>query len=103
LIDQIPFKSQNRFSAVRLRDRDAERILVLGAPEVLDRKASCPEVVKRLQQQGLRVLLMSEVPHERVAGVSLAGGALPDPLEFLALIALEDELRPEAGRVLQAL
>ena len=31
VLDQIPFKSQNRFSAVRLRDGGVERVLVLGA------------------------------------------------------------------------
>ena len=31
VIDQIPFKAQNRFGAVRLRDGGVERVLVLGA------------------------------------------------------------------------
>ncbi len=32
-LDQLPFKSQNRFSAVRVQDGERERVLVLGAPE----------------------------------------------------------------------
>src|SRR5262249_6010567 len=35
LLDQLPFKSQNRYSAVRVRDGAAERVLVLGACEAL--------------------------------------------------------------------
>src|SRR5262249_57426843 len=36
LLDQLPFKSQNRYSAVRVRNRDSEHVLVLGAPEALE-------------------------------------------------------------------
>ncbi|TMB85819.1 MAG: hypothetical protein E6J45_14910 [Chloroflexi bacterium] len=35
VIDQLPFKSQNRYSAVRIRDGGTERVLVLGACEAL--------------------------------------------------------------------
>src|SRR5262249_55028147 len=35
LVDQLPFKSQNRYSAVRVRQGQAERVLVLGACEAL--------------------------------------------------------------------
>ncbi len=103
-IDQIPFLSKNRFSAVRLRDENVERILVMGAPEVIlhDGEQAFAEI-KKLQLEGLRVLLVAEVPPEQVAGVSFAAGRLPSPLQLLAIVALADELRPEAGAVLQAL
>ena len=35
LLDQLPFKSQNRYSAVRLRSQAGEQVLVLGACEAL--------------------------------------------------------------------
>ena len=35
VLDQLPFKSQNRYSAVRVRDGNEERTLVLGACEAL--------------------------------------------------------------------
>src|SRR5262249_8855722 len=35
LLDQLPFKSQNRYSAVRIRSGPDERVLVLGACEAL--------------------------------------------------------------------
>ena len=96
VLDQIPFKSKNRFSAVRIRDGNAERILVLGAPEALRMNDSA---VGDWQRQGKRVLVFAET----VGQSCFEGDALPVPLRHLAVIVLADELRPEAGRVLQAL
>jgi cation-transporting ATPase E len=108
LLDQVPFKSQNRYSAVRLRDGSAERVLVLGAPEVLACEASPPEV-SQWQRQGLRVLLLAEVPAHQLGRVNFAAlpattpGQCPLPTVALALVGLADELRPEAEQVLRAL
>ncbi|MFO0964920.1 MAG: cation-translocating P-type ATPase [Gemmataceae bacterium] len=106
LLDQIPFKSQNRYSAVRVRLDGKERLLVLGAPETLQRwlaetdAESFDERLHPLRQRGLRILLLGEM-----APVPLADKTtLPDaPLRPIALACLADELRPEAGDVLKAL
>jgi cation-transporting ATPase E len=102
LLDQIPFKSQNRFSAVRIRDASTERVLVMGAAEVLTGRDG-PEAAAALefQRRGLRVLMFAEVPEGQTA--SFESGKLPAPLRPLALVALADELRPDAGAVLKAL
>ena len=97
-LDQIPFKSKNRFSAVRLRDTSTERILILGAPEALAGSTEPPIEVAQMQRQGLRVLLFAESPP-----AALAPDTLPAPLRLLAVMGLADELRPEAGKVLQSL
>ena len=104
VLDQIPFKAQNRFSAVRLRDGGVERIFVLGAPEAagLD-LARWDAELRTLRGSGLRVLLFAEVPAEHVSAGAFAADTLPGPLQGVALIALADELRPEAAAVLQAL
>jgi len=104
VLDQIPFKSQNRFSAVRLRAADGEHVLVLGAPEAL-LTASVPWSgdVQELQRSGLRVLLFAEVLSEQATKTSFESGTLPAPLRFLASIALADELRPDAAAVLKKL
>jgi cation-transporting P-type ATPase E len=103
-IDQIPFKAQNRFSAVRLRDGDTERVLVLGAPEtVAASPGAWDDELRSLRSSGARVLLFAEVPSEQVARVSFKPNKLPGPLRVVALIALADELRPDAASVLQAL
>jgi cation-transporting ATPase E len=105
LLDQLPFKSQNRYSAVRLRDGASERILVLGACEALRPHldgaggTSWEAVWKELVPSGLRLLLFAESPRLQAFAGSLDGFCL----RTLALVALSDELRPEAGAVLEAL
>jgi cation-transporting ATPase E len=110
LLDQIPFKAQNRYSAVHVRDGAAEHVLVLGAPEVLTERVpgkEWQETVGEMQRQGLRTLLLAEVDAAHVRGLSFSAcspATLPDvPLRPLALVALADELRPEAAEVLRAL
>ncbi len=103
LLDQIPFKSKNRFSAVRIRVGQEERLLVLGAPEAFSAEDQRNlSGVTALQTQGLRILVFAEV----VAGDSAKKAftdLMPQPLEILAIVALADELRPEAAKVLTAL
>jgi cation-transporting ATPase E len=135
LLDQLPFKSQNRYSAVRIRSGPDERVLVLGACEALRpflevtqaRSASAggptlarsasdgttPEedwepVWRELLPTGLRLLLFAEA---RGAGTRNVKATFPPfrgtlqgfTLRPLALVALSDELREEAGAVLEAL
>jgi cation-transporting ATPase E len=111
LLDQLPFKSQNRYSAVRVRGprqpagRD-EYVLVLGACEAL-RPFLAPEKTRAWEKAwsellgtGLRLLLFAEA----AAGRPQFDGSLEGfVLRPLALVALSDELRPEAGAVLRAL
>jgi cation-transporting ATPase E len=105
LVDQIPFKSQNRYSAVRIRTEQGERTLVLGACEALqshleDPAASDWEAAwKELLATGLRILMFAESSRVGPFNGSLDGF----PLRPLGLVALSDELRPEAGQVLEAL
>jgi cation-transporting P-type ATPase E len=105
LLDKLPFKSQNRYSAVRVRWGATEHVLVLGACESLGpflRQTGGWETTWReLIGTGLRLLLFAEaqdVPDQKFAG-SLEGFVLRP----LALAALRDELRPEASRVLEEL
>jgi cation-transporting ATPase E len=105
LLDQLPFKAQNRYSAVRINDGQAEHVLVLGAPEALssflhgDHIASTEAARVELMKTGLRILLFTESRERRQFAGSLKGFVL----EPLALVALSDELRPEAASVLRAL
>jgi cation-transporting ATPase E len=105
LVDQVPFKSQNRYSAVRLRAQGMELALALGAFEAL-RPLLEEKVVERaeaawreLLPTGLRLLLFAEVVGSAPFDGSLEGFALRP----VAVVALSDELRPEAGAVLEAL
>src|SRR5262249_40163276 len=95
LLDQLPFKSQNRYSAVRGRDGQAERVLVLGACEALRDylEAAAPNhwetTWKELLGTGLRLLLFAEARTVLPSQGSLDGFTL----QPLALVALSDELR----------
>jgi cation-transporting ATPase E len=105
LLDHVPFKSQNRYSAVRARSADAEHVLVLGAPEALAPRLSPEHATKtdtaraELMKTGMRLLLFADACERQPFAGSLDGFTLRP----LALVALSDELRPEAGGVLRAL
>jgi cation-transporting ATPase E len=104
VLDQIPFKAQNRFGAIRLRDHGTERVLVLGAPEtVAPGPGSWDIELQSLRSSGARVLMFAEVPEDQAAQVAFRPNTLPGPLRCVALVALSDELRPDAASVLQAL
>ncbi len=105
LLDQLPFKSQNRYSAVRVRTGSSEYVLVLGACEALrpflESTNGWEQAWHELLAAGLRVLLFAEAidpPASQFTG-SLNGFVLRPQ----ALLALSDELRPEARQVLEDL
>ena len=105
LLDQLPFKAQNRYSAVRVRDRGVECVLVLGAAEALKEfvapgtDGAWESTCKGLLPTGLRLLLFAEAPPGPPFGPTLEGYALRP----LALVGLSDQLRPGAGAVLEKL
>jgi cation-transporting P-type ATPase E len=91
--DEVPFTSSLRWSGVTT---DAGT-WVFGAPDVLAARSVEPvPAVDELTVRGLRVLLLAWAPAD--AGLRDHGGRprLPD-LEPVALVALADELRPEAA------
>src|SRR5262249_37717604 len=106
LLEQLPFKSQNRYSAVRLRDGGATRFLVLGAVEVLRGRFARPvpqldTTAPSVEQQGLRLLLLCEGRGETVLSDTRV---VPEvPLRPVCLVCMGDELRPEAATVIEKL
>jgi magnesium-transporting ATPase (P-type) len=102
LLDQVPFKAQNRYSAVRVRDGSGEHVLVLGACEALrDHLDHSPSgdwepAWAEWLRTGQRILMFAEAQ----PGTALAETLTGPMLRPLALVALSDELRPEAGAVL---
>jgi cation-transporting ATPase E len=118
-LDQIPFKSQNRHSAVHIRAGDEDVILVLGAFDVLQpllmpgTAAVAEAAWRELLPQGLRLLLFAEAEPIQADGERRQDetGFILHPSSFLlgralrpvALVALADELRPAAAKVLAEL
>ena len=108
VLDRLPFKSQNRYSAVRLRpsgEGQGELTLVLGACEALrpfipDEAGGWEEAWRELLPTGLRLLMLARAD----GPLGPFEGRLPEVrLRPLGLIALSDELRPDAGEVLAEL
>jgi cation-transporting ATPase E len=102
LRDLLPFKSQNRYSAVRVAVDGEERTLVLGAFEALQpfldsRESDCTSLWQKLLPTGLRLLLFAEA----ISGPERFDGSLTGfTLRPLAFFGLGDELRPTAAAVL---
>ncbi|MBY0578308.1 MAG: cation-translocating P-type ATPase [Burkholderiales bacterium] len=89
IIEEFPFSSESKVSAVRIMKDGQEITLWLGAPEALcgdHLTASQESMLKGFRQKGLRVLAFASTPQ-----------VIPyrNDLSVLAFIALRDELRPD--------
>jgi len=98
--DEIPFNASRKWGALTLGDAT----YALGAPEILCSDADLPiEPLRSWVGQGLRVLLLARFPD----GLPCPNGAtqprLPTTVVPLGLIALREELRPEATATLREL
>jgi cation-transporting ATPase E len=87
-LEEIPFSSASKWSAVRLRDGNAEVSLWLGAPESLAPGPFPSTLDKKLsewRQAGFRILAFAR---------STTPLPQPENLETLAFLILRDDLRP---------
>jgi cation-transporting ATPase E len=104
VLERVPFRSHTRFSAVTWREEHREKTCVLGAVDALLPFVQDSDRVRDVWQDllatGLRVLLLAESPQRRS---EFAGSWKPQSLRAIGLLALADELRPEAGQVLSEL
>jgi cation-transporting P-type ATPase E len=90
---EVPFSSRWKWSAARLDGDD--HTLVLGAPDVLLGGAA-PALVAEHEQAGRRTLVLGRAADD-LAPPPEDGGAPPPAVEPIAVIALEEHLRPEAA------
>jgi len=103
VVGEVLFSSSRKWSALTLADSRGPQLYVLGAPDVLESHLSSgdalPPEPRLWTSNGLRVVLLTRAPAEGRRG---AGGEprIPDELEALGLVALSDELRPDAARTL---
>ncbi len=93
----VPFNSERRWSAQRLKGPDGTtRVILMGAPETLLPYALAgTEIQHRYREataRGLRGVLFAEADRLPEPGVALGN------LRPLALITLGDELRPEVAK-----
>jgi cation-transporting ATPase E len=87
----IPFSSARKWSAASF---DGHQSWVLGAPEMVLPNAAPDSPVRaqadELASTGSRVLVLAR------SGTGLHDETLPDPLEPVALVLLEEKIRPDA-------
>jgi magnesium-transporting ATPase (P-type) len=89
---EVPFSSRWKWSACRLEGD--EHTLVLGAPDVLLGEGA-PALVADHEHAGRRTLVLGRTPAELTTPG--ADGAPPPAIEPIAVIALEEHVRPEAA------
>lgn len=104
VLDEIPFSSARKWSALSIDDDDRRGVFVLGAPEML-RPLLPPDadigqaVIDNWSDHGLRVLLLLHSP-QAVRLYNDDEPTLPDDLRAVGLVSFSDELRPEAEETL---
>jgi cation-transporting ATPase E len=90
-----PFSSARKWSAATFADHGT---WVLGAPEMVLPDAAADDPVRArandLAAQGVRVLVLGH------SSSTLDGEALPSPLQPVALVVLEEKIRPDAADTL---
>jgi cation-transporting P-type ATPase E len=107
IVDRLPFKSQNRYSAVHFRtEQNEEFTLVLGAVEALEPFFAAEagrdwdHMWRELLPSGMRLLMFARAD----GPIAKFEGRLPAlQLRLLALLGFRDELRPDAAEVLRGL
>jgi cation-transporting ATPase E len=98
---EVPFSSARKWSALTFADTDRHGTYLLGAPEIL--APSDHDVAARvapLDATGLRVLLLARAPEPLPLHDFADDGAVPADVVPIGLVALADELRPEANTTL---
>ena len=106
VVQEIPFSSERKWSAITFDLPQRRGVYILGAPEMLvAHLAPGSDLGPQLAQwseAGLRVVLLAQLPQP----VSLRDASdqpfLPENLIALGLVSFSDELRPEARETLAA-
>ncbi len=105
ILDEVPFSSARKWSALAIDDDDRRGVFVLGAPEMLqpllDKDTDIgQDVIDGWSERGLRVLLMLYSPEPVGLHNEDDEPVLPENLEPMGLVSFTDELRPEARETL---
>ncbi len=102
-VEEVPFSSDRKWSALAFDQPELSGVYVLGAPEVLHTELSdeARRVADKWREQGLRVLLFA-VRSDVSSLFDEAGQPhVPEALRPLGLLAFADELRAEAQATLE--
>ncbi|MGI5837802.1 MAG: HAD-IC family P-type ATPase, partial [Chloroflexota bacterium] len=106
VVSTVEFSSERKWSALTFAAPCQPGPFVLGAPEVLlpqvPNGTGLAETVARREAEGERVLLFAAVPPGQTLRASDGTPRLPYGLQALAIVALEEGLRPDAPETLAA-
>ncbi|QIJ63322.1 HAD-IC family P-type ATPase [Streptomyces sp. JB150] len=97
-VESLPFSSVRKYSGASFIEGDSDTSTwLLGAPDVL-LPADDPALgeTERLNEQGLRVLLLARAAADDLSSAEVTRGAKP-----AALVVLEQRLRPDAADTLR--
>ncbi len=104
-VEEVPFSSARKWSALSFDQPDLKGVFVLGAPESLrphlDGRADLGAAPLEWASKGLRVLLIAHNPELSPLYNSLEQPQLPPDLTPLGIVSLRDELRAEAETTLK--
>ncbi len=104
LLDEVPFSSKLKWSAVSFSGADPGGVYVIGALEMLksqlvDLPPDVEEQIAALSAEGKRVLIFAGSP-EAVALHDAQGVPVLPPLSGLGIVTFTDELRPHLKETL---
>ncbi|MET9167824.1 HAD-IC family P-type ATPase [Streptomyces cellulosae] len=99
LTDTLPFSSARKYSGATLDEGDGRPVTwLLGAPDVLlPHDDPALGETERMNREGLRVLLLARVRE----GADVDDPAAVDGIRAVALVVLEQRLRPDAADTLR--
>ncbi|HAJ34705.1 MAG TPA: haloacid dehalogenase, partial [Chloroflexi bacterium] len=105
VVDEVPFSSARKWSALAFDDPALRGVYVLGALEMLQDHFASDDAARRQLQQwsdaGLRVLVFAHNPDVTTLHDANGEPVLP-PLTWLGVISFSDELRPHLQETLAA-
>jgi cation-transporting ATPase E len=104
ILDEVPFSSSRKWSALTLSDETRQGVYVMGALEMLEPYLNTPVEPLKAQAEtwsgkGLRVVLFAYNPETLYLHDSQRKPLLPE-LTPLGLVCFSDELRPEVKETL---
>jgi cation-transporting P-type ATPase E len=107
IVDEVPFSSERKWSALACDDPAAGRkgVYVLGAQEMLHSHLSIDETsrqqIEEWSNSGLRVLVFADNPDVTTLHDAQGAPTLP-PLRLLGIVSFSDELRPHLRETISA-
>lgn len=105
VVQEVPFSSDRKWSALAFQDPTLRGVYVLGAPEALQSNlrfdVDLASQMGEWTRDGLRVLLFAYRPDDARLEDAKGEPQLPSDLIPLSLLSFSDELRPEANETLK--